>query len=192
MLGFRASPEGGWLWDGHTAAVIVFGVLTLYGTVDAIRLIKGSQKTSPRCLVFGEINDQGGNAAGYLATYLLPFIGLAPQDWGDWASYAIYFLVALIVFIRSDLTFVNPTLYILNHRIVSANAYIPGSKIPISGSPFIVVCRDPKALGSSAVVDVTSIAGGFVTKDEPQVGERGRQGVEREHGGDLSGGGYQE
>jgi hypothetical protein len=149
--------------------VIVFGALAGYSFLDAIRLIRGSGKTSPRSLVFGEVNDQGGNAAGYLATYLLPFVGLIPQDWGDWAAYVVYFLVAMIVFIRTDLTFVNPTLYILNRRVVSANAYLPAGKVLLPRSPFVVVCRDPRVLASSRVVDVTSIAGGFVTKDEPRV-----------------------
>ena len=170
MLAFRAAPSGHWRWDDRTAAVIAFGVLAVYGVIDAIRLIRGSRRTSPQSFIFGEVNDQGGNAAGYLATYLLPFIGLVPQDWGDWTAYVLYFLVAIVVFIRTDLTFVNPTLYILGHRVVSANAYLPETRALVAGSPFVVVCRDPRALASSKVVDVTSIAGGFVTKDEPRVG----------------------
>jgi hypothetical protein len=190
MLAFRAAPAKGWHWDGRAAAVITFGVLALWGFLDAVRLIRGSQKTSPRSLVFGDVSDQGGNAAGYLATYLLPFIGLVPQDWGDWAAYVAYFLVALIVFIRTDLTFVNPTLYMLNRRVVSASAYLPGSKIPIPGSPFVVVCRNPRVLTSSEVVEVTSIAGGFVTKDEPVIGRGRQQDASQEHGGDLGGNGH--
>jgi hypothetical protein len=186
MVAFRAAPPGRWLWDGRTTAVTIFGGLALYGFVDAVRLIRGSGRTSPRSLVFGEVNDQGGNAAGYLATYLLPFIGLVPQDWGDWAAYVVYFLVAMIVFVRTDLTFVNPTLYILKHRVVSANAYLPEGRVLLPGSPFVVVCRDPRALASSKVVDVTSIAGGFVTKDEPGVGrEHGPRNTLQAWGGDL-------
>jgi hypothetical protein len=186
MLAFRAAPSGRWEWDGRAATVIAFGALAAYGLVDAVRLIGGSGRTSPRSLTFGEVSDQGGNAAGYLATYLLPFIGLVPQDWGDWAAYALYFLVALIVFIRTDLTFVNPTLYLLNRRVVSANAYLPGDKMLVPGSPFVIVCRNPGVLTSSKVVDVTSIAGGFVTKDEPEIsGRRGEQDMPRRSGGDL-------
>ena len=192
MLACRAAPSGRWHWDARTAAAIVFGLLAVYGFVDAVRLIRGSGRTSIRSLVFGEVSDQGGNAAGYLATYLLPFIGLVPADWGDWAAYVLYFLVALIVFIRTDLTFVNPTLYILGYRVVSANAYLPGGRALVPGSPFVVVCRDPQALASSRVVDVTSIAGGFITKDEPRIGrEREQQNMRRTSGGDRSANGYE-
>jgi hypothetical protein len=184
MLACRTAPAGRWQWDARTAAVIVFGLLAVSGSVDAVRLIRGSGETNIRSLVFGEVNDQGGNAAGYLATYLLPFIGLVPADWGDWVAYVLYFLVALIVFIRTDLTFVNPTLYILGHRVVSANAYLPEGRVLVPGSPFVVVCRDPSALTSSKVVDVTSIAGGFITKDEPRVGrEREQRNALRTSGG---------
>ena len=190
MLACRAAPSGRWRWDGRTELVTVFGVLAVYGFLDAVRLIRGSRRTSLRSLVFGEVNDQGGNAAGYLATYLLPFIGLVPEDWGDWAAYVLYFFVAMIVFIRTDLTLVNPTLYILKHRVVSANAYLPDGRVLVPGSPFVVVCRDPRALSLSNVVDVASIAGGFVTKDEPKVGKgREQQKVLRTSGGDLSAGG---
>lgn len=187
MLAFRAVPSGHWRWDSRAAAVIAFGVLAGYGFVNAVRLIRGSGKTSPQSFIFGEVNDQGGNAAGYLATYLLPFIGLVPQDWGDWAAYALYSLVAMIVFIRTDLTFVNPTLYVLGHRVVSANAYLPEGRALVAGSPFVVICRDPRALASSKVVDVTSIAGGFVTKNEPKVGRvREQQSAPPTREGDFS------
>src|SRR5689334_16412755 len=84
MVAARAAPSGSWQWDGRAAAAVVFGALAACGFIDAIRLIRGSGRTSSQSYIFGEVNDQGGSAAGYLATYLLPFIGLLPQDWGDW------------------------------------------------------------------------------------------------------------
>lgn len=170
MLALRAAPPTGWQWNGRTAAVIVFAVLAIACLIDGFQLITGSAKTGAQNVRFAQINDQGGNAAGYLATYLLPFIGMVPSDWGDWSAYAVYFVVAALVFIRTDLTFVNPTLYILGYRVVSANAYLPDDSrqsAPIRGSPFVVVCRDPRALRTSSV-EVTSIGGGYVTKNEPR------------------------
>jgi len=169
MLAFRAAPPGTrwhWFWGGRTALCTAFAVLVVWGIADALRLIRGSRRTGARRLVFDEISDQGGNAAGYLATYLLPFIGLVPADWGDWAAYGAYFLVAGLVFIRTDLTFVNPTLYVLRYRVVSANAYLPEGRQPVPGSPFVVICRDPRMLTSP--VDVTSVGGGYIVKRAPR------------------------
>jgi hypothetical protein len=188
MLAFRAAPSRGWPWHWHweerTAAVVGFGIMAALGFIEAVHLINGAKETNARNLFFGEINDQGGNAAGYLATYLLPFIGIAPADWGDCAAYVVYFVVAGIVFIRTDLTFVNPTLYILRYRVVSANAYLPEDGSLVPGSPFVVVCRDPKVLTSR--VDVASIGGGYVVKAKPETGRgRGPEGL-RGSEGDLS------
>lgn len=171
MLVFRAAPPHAWKVNGRTLAMALFGLMALWGIVDAVRLIRGARATGSRSLYFGDISDQGGNAAGYLATYLLPFIGLVPADWGDWTAYGIYFIVAAVVFIRTDLTFVNPTLYVLRHRVVSARAYLTEDRTPdqaISSTPFVVVCRNPEAL-SAGRVDVASLAGGFVTKREPDI-----------------------
>jgi hypothetical protein len=187
MLTFRAAPPGSWHWHwgGRTTVAVLFALLAVWGFVDAVRLIKGSRKIGSRRLVFGEISDQGGNAAGYLATYLLPFIGLIPADWGDWAAYGVYFVVAGIVFIRTDLTFVNPTLYILRYRVVSGNAYVPEGRSLVPGSPFVVICRDPGTLTSP--VEVTPIGGGYVVKSVPKA-DRGSRPTEALPGsrGDLS------
>ena len=193
MVVCRTAPSLRQHWDGQATVVLIFAILAIWGVIDAIRLINGSRKTSPRSVMFGEISDQGGNAAGYLATYLLPFIGLIPANWGDWLAYGVYAVVAMIVFIRTDLTFVNPTLYLLRHRVVSANAYLPRDGSLIAGSPFVVVCHDPRALASSEVVDVTSVGGGFVTKNEPDVtrGRAQQRSEPRGSGGDLSARGYE-
>jgi hypothetical protein len=58
--------------------------------------------------------------AAYIATYLLPFIGFEVTGWRGLAALAIYFVVLFVVFMRSDLALVNPTLYLTGWRVVSA------------------------------------------------------------------------
>jgi hypothetical protein len=43
----------------------------------------------------------------YLATYLLPFISSVPTHPTDIAAHAVYFAVVFVVYIRSDMAFVN-------------------------------------------------------------------------------------
>lgn len=63
-------------------------------------------------------HDQGGAAAGYLATYLLPLLHPEGGDWRTTAAYAIYLLTVYIVFVRSDsLVVINPTLYVFGFRV---------------------------------------------------------------------------
>jgi hypothetical protein len=116
----------------------VFWALAALGLVDAIRIIEAGLRRSVRHVIFEEVSDKSGDAAGYLATYLLPFIGGPPTDLRSALAYALYFLVAWTVFVPSSLGLVNPTLYLLGWRVVEATRH---------GHPALVVCQDPPAAG---------------------------------------------
>ena len=170
MLSLRALPPHPSLqWSSRMLAVALFAVIAIWSLIDAIRLVRGAGRTTSQRLYFGEIEGQGGNAAGYLATYLLPFLGLVPAGIGDWLAYAVYLLVAIAVFIRTDLTLVNPTFYLMKRQVVSAKAYLSKDRSQdqlLSAVPVIIVCRDPESLARGAV-DVVRLGGCYVTKREP-------------------------
>jgi hypothetical protein len=171
MLALRALPPRHAFqhWSLRTLAVVIFAVLALLSLVDGIRLIRGAQRTTPLTLYLGEIDSQGGNAAAYLATYLLPFLGIVPADLGDWLAYGVYLLVAIVVFINTDLALVNPTLYLMGRKIVSATAYLTEERSQehrLSAAPVIIICKRPARL-SDGSIDVASLAGCYVTKREP-------------------------
>lgn len=168
MLGLRALPPHGASqhWTNRTSLAAVFFVLFVYSSIDGIVLVRGSLRTASGSYYFGEVNDQGGNAAGYLATYLLPFIGLVPAGWGDWAAYGVYFVVAAIVFVKTDLSLVNPTLYVLGWRVLSANAYLSPERTPdqqVGETAVIVMCKRNTSILDGRV-DVVTLAGSFITK----------------------------
>jgi hypothetical protein len=68
------------------------------------------------------VEDQGNAVSGYLATYLLPFLGTLPSGPGDVVAYIIYFVTALIIYAKSDLALINPTLYVLGWRVLKITA----------------------------------------------------------------------
>lgn len=170
MVALRSlPPHHVWHWSARWLAVLVFAALAAWSFIDGCRLISGAGHTTERTLYFSEVSNQGGNAAGYLATYLLPFLGIVPADIGDWLAYGVYLLVALAVFVRSDLALVNPTLYLMRRRVVSARAYLGpemAEQQQLSSLPVLVVVRDPAAL-TRGPVGVVALAGSFVTKHEP-------------------------
>jgi hypothetical protein len=65
------------------------------------------------------VEDQGSQVAGYLATYLLPFLAVTEPSTRDLLAYALYLVVVGVVTVRSNLTHINPTLYLLGYRLVS-------------------------------------------------------------------------
>lgn len=98
----------------------VFIVIGVSGLIDAYRLPRGALRKAHIRVTLVELTDQGGQVAAYIATYLLPFIGYDIAGWRDAAALGIYFAVLFVVFIRSDLGLVNPTLYLTGWRVVSA------------------------------------------------------------------------
>jgi hypothetical protein len=106
-------------------------------------LLRGIRHRDVRDVTFASVQDSGSVVAGYLASYLLPFVTAAPANLGDFLAYAIYFLVLYIVFVRSDLAMINPTLYLLGWRIASANT---------GGRSVLVLCRELPKLGESVEV----------------------------------------
>jgi hypothetical protein len=119
--------------------IVVFSVMAAVGLLDAFRIIEAGLRRSVRHVVFDDVNDKSGDVAGYLATYLLPFIGGPPTDLPGALSYGVYFLVAWCVFVPSTLGLVNPTLYVLGWRVVEASRH---------GDTVVVVCQDPPTTGS--------------------------------------------
>jgi hypothetical protein len=128
--------------SGILAVTVVFAVVAALGCIDAFRIIEAGLRRSVRHVEFTEISDKTGDAAGYLATYLLPFIGGPPTDLRGAVAYGLYFVVAWTVFVPSTLGLVNPTLYLLGWRVVEAKR---------NGRVELIVCQDRPRAGSPGV-----------------------------------------
>jgi hypothetical protein len=68
------------------------------------------------------VADEGAQVSGYLATYLLPFLAVPSPSVTDLIAYALFLLIAGVIAVRSDLTEINPTLYLLGYRLMSVTA----------------------------------------------------------------------
>lgn len=120
MLALRNSER---VWPPQQAIVFwCFAALGVIGLLDAFRLPRGAQRRGHRRVELSDIKDEGGQVAGYLATYLLPFLNIELDGWRSGAALAVYFIVLFLVFLRSDLALVNPALYIAGWRVVSATS----------------------------------------------------------------------
>lgn len=99
---------------------IACGAFAALGFLDMLRIVVVvSRKTAQDPIRISEVTDAGPEVAGYLATYLLPFLTVAGPTTRDVIAYAIFLLVTGLVYVRSDMTQVNPTLYILGRRVVA-------------------------------------------------------------------------
>lgn len=78
-----------------------------------------TRKTESEPIRVAGVTDAGSDVAGYLATYLLPFLTVAAPTVRDVIAYVIFLLVTGLVYVRSEMTQINPTLYLLGKRVVA-------------------------------------------------------------------------
>jgi len=63
------------------------------------------------------VEDAGAEVSGYLVTYLLPFLTVATPTIRDVVAYGIFLFIGGLIYVRSEMTQVNPTLYLLGRRV---------------------------------------------------------------------------
>jgi hypothetical protein len=115
------------------------------------RIMAASKSTvNPHSFTVTAAEDTGGEVSGYLASYLLPFITVASPSWRDLLGYCLYLALALLVYIRSDLVRVNPTLYVFGYRVLKVQ--------DSSEQPHYLITRHTPTLGTAvSVVDVAGV-----------------------------------
>lgn len=129
--------------SNKTIEGIIWLMVSVVGLVLGWTLLSGIEHRDVRSVTLQNVHDSGGVVAGYLASYLLPFVTATPANLGDLLAYLIYFAVLYVVFLRSDLAMINPTLYVLGWRIASASA---------GDRSVIVLCRTLPKSGDSIEV----------------------------------------
>jgi hypothetical protein len=121
-----------------------FLALGIVGFLDANRLtwLAGGLAAAPRS--FTSVRDSGAEVAGYLATYLLPFLAAPHVDAGDIWAYGIYAVVVIVITLRSNLAHINPTIYVLGWKVVTVTLQ--------DGRDRYLVCRRTPAPGERVAV----------------------------------------
>ena len=104
--------EQRWLWISCT-------VLAVIGVVSLWLLLRLDARSSAGPHTLTSVQDAGGEAASYLATYLLPFLTVSTPTVRDVLAYAGFLLVAATISLRSSVAQVNPLLYLLGYRVLS-------------------------------------------------------------------------
>jgi hypothetical protein len=111
----------------------ICGVLAGVGVAHLIVVLAVAPRLSAaRPYPVDAVEDASGEVAGFLATYLLPFVTVPSPSVDDVIGYLIFAAVVIAIFLRSNLAQVNPTLYVIGWRVVS---------IEVNGRSRYLVCR---------------------------------------------------
>lgn len=137
-------------FDG-LALRVVCGAFCVLGVLDTVRILRrASSNVEPHEVTVGSSEDTGGEVSGYLASYLLPFVTVPTPQWQDLVGYGLFLVVALVIYVRSNLVRVNPTLYVLTYRVLRISY--------ADGKEQFLVTRKPTRSGEPVqVVDVAGV-----------------------------------
>ena len=104
--------EEPWLW---ISCLTLAGI----GVVSLLLLLRLDARAEPGPHVLASATDAGGEAASYLASYLLPFLTVARPTPRDVIAYAGFLVIAAAINLRTSVAQVNPLLYLLGYRVLS-------------------------------------------------------------------------
>lgn len=100
-----------------TGLIVACATLSAVGfAAGAAVLVRFHQVTGSTWTV-RTVEDRGGEVAGYLATYLLPFVTVSEPGVRDIVGYALFLAVIAVIYVRSSLVQINPTLYLFGWRL---------------------------------------------------------------------------
>jgi hypothetical protein len=129
MLGLRFDPSA------LRIGLIAFG-LACGGYVAF--LLNRSADERPSNTELTITGDAGADVSGYLAAYLLPFLTVSDPNADDLVAYAIFVIVAGLVYVRSGLMQINPTVYVMNRKVLRASIPVRGGTKEV----FVISRRD--------------------------------------------------
>ena len=149
-------------WSGEVRTCVFWAaaIWSVVGISDAWRLPRGALRKGSIQSEFYDIQDQSGAIAGYLATFLLPFVGLQLNTIRESLGVVVFFVVVLAIFVQSDLAAVNPTLYLVGFRVVRARVRTSGAIDPI----VVVLIPRRSRLATGQPVPVVSLGDFYICR----------------------------
>jgi len=103
-------------------------------------------RSAPKKYRIERIEDRGSDVAGYLVTYLLPFLIVAQPSVWDLTAYALFIAIVGVIYVRSGLIYVNPLLYVVGYRLSSVVA-IPFGAAAGPGLDMMLISKQPPKAG---------------------------------------------
>ncbi len=98
------------------ATIIVISFLFLF------LVLRKTSKMSGEFQEIRDMEDKSDKFLEYIIAYIIPFLGFSFDNIPDIVSLAIVFVIISILYIRSDLIYMNPILNFLGYNLFKANS----------------------------------------------------------------------
>jgi hypothetical protein len=142
-----------------SASMWFFVALAVSGAVSTLLILVDVHRLEPGPYRVADVADRGSEVAGYLATYLLPFVMATSPSARDLAAYALFLAVMACVYVQSNMVAINPLLYLARRRVHTVTtgdgvqAYLISRTTPRSGD--IVLAAE---LGDGVLIETRAAA----------------------------------
>jgi hypothetical protein len=109
-------------------------LVAVLGAASLLLLLRAARKIQPDPHRVDRVADRGAEVAGYLATYLLPFVTVTEPSARDIIAYSFFLVVVGVVYVQSDMVQINPLLYLFGYRVSAVTTGDGWSGVLISRS----------------------------------------------------------
>lgn len=133
IYAIRAIPYDWKLALGLGTAAVLFPAIVL--TYVGLSRKDANAETT----VVADVARRDDQIMAYLFTYVLPFIGLAFTDAYEVAASAVFLLVLFVLFVRTNLFYVNPVLGAFGYRVYEVQVAGAPARFVLSKQRFIAV-----------------------------------------------------
>jgi hypothetical protein len=110
LVGARSAGES----DIVTATC---GALVLAGAAGTVLFLHSAKRKARGRYELLDVQKRDGDVAAYAATYLLPFVTVFGGHWRDVLTLAAFIVFLGVIYVRSRLIYVNPTLALFGYHL---------------------------------------------------------------------------
>ncbi len=109
-------------FDSRMVLILIF--VSMYSLVWII-LINNSKKGTSESYRVIKAKDKSQESLNYIIPYIISFIGFDLNKWQDWSALGILLLMLFMIYLNSELLYINPMLSFFHYRIYGVKVCKP-------------------------------------------------------------------
>ena len=96
---------------------IILIMLIIIPIIVLIYLFRVNQTMQPVTIQLDKVVLKNADVLNYIVAYLIPFLGFNFKDWKDILFVSFFLFIIAVIYIKTNLIYVNPVLFLLGYSI---------------------------------------------------------------------------
>ncbi len=141
--------------------MLVLIIVSMYSLV-WVGIISISKKETAESYKVLKVENRTQESLNYLIPYIISFIGFNLNKWQDWAALGILLLILFVVYLNSDLLYVNPMLLFFKYKIYKIEVCKPITGCEDTRSEILIITNRKNHIKRDERITVKDIDRGIV------------------------------